>query len=459
MPRQHIDARVWSPRLLLAWACACGIRAIAFADVPPPATAVAWNPTEPINQADVKEFVLAHWDDLWIANASGVSSLTAAQVQAEFHNELPSDFGLVYLPWERVFRIVFADRLFQAHDGSTYDVWQLMADDELVRAQFREFVVTGKLAPQAEQDVSAASRHCALALEAISNQSGIEVDQICLDEAGNLETLNLRAAAVPRDAVLLLQPPQETSFEYERTVTEQRLCDLRWWVRASHLRCMYEAGLWKDDQHDDGFDCDDFMIALRNWLVRKMGDSVVVGSFLFRWKCEGHGEYFGHWMPTLMLGGKYYLIDPYTGEVVGPYPFSPAGRRQMAMRGVRFLDKECKDESGRVIEPQWEEPPCFPTRGFTDAPVTAREPRPPFWGNPASMARFCEHLAECCGRTPQTSHPHDGGEYVDLEDLCMPPPSGASGWDIESSPCDGVDYLPNPTPVSVTPSCRHLPPP
>ncbi len=227
------------------------------------------------------------------------------------------------------------------------------------------------------------------------------------------------------------------------------LCNLRWWVRASQLRCMYQGGLWRADQEGGRFDCDDFTLAMRNWLQRRMGDTVA-RPLLVRWQCEG-GVREGHWMPVIERPDGYYLIDPYSGSVVGPYPQTPAGRRQMAERTLRFLGVNCEF---RLIS------------GYTKLLETNnrgqlagwRESRAPFWRDPEALSRFCDHLRVCCGQLP----PGNSGECPECPDLlqsCMPPPVGAGDAQLQANPCDIREYFPADVVVPLPSGCASPVPP
>ena len=430
----------------------------------PPFDVVGWDPNDPVNEADARNFVDANLESLWMSELNDTWPLTSQQIQDQFHNRLPDYFGLVYLRWERVFRKVYAHRLWNI-DGTTYDIYELMRDDERIRDEFKRYVLDGVLAPPAT-DFDAVYEHALLVCDAVTGEGRSEVLDVRVDQNGRLESVGLRVASpstASEEAApgMVLSPPGSDDL----TVAQRRLCDVRWWARASLLACMYDSGLWAADAEPDAFDCDDFTLAMRNWLRRKMGPDLVISSFLFRWKCPGEPDekFRGHWMPVVIINGKYYLIDTYTGTVSGPYPVTDAGRKAMARQGIRAIRGQCLDSSDppNEIEPIWDEPPCFPTIGDNDIPVRVREPRPPFWRDPSSLSRFCSKIAECCGRIPDPHTLEDDGS-VDWSQTCAPPPAGADNDSIDQSPCDGRNYLP--TPLSTNPSwpsdmdCRAVSP-
>jgi len=410
-----------------------------------------WDPLDPENLLDVQNFVANHWDELWNAGTTDGWPLSESEIRSQFRNPLPGDFGIVYHRWECVFRRIYASRLSNTN-GEAYDLWDLMRDDPTVREGFRAFVLEGKIAPTISScDVFYS--HYVMLLEAESGMGEVRVADARVNEDGDLESVDMTliessAVASGPESEAEEAGPAESALSL---ANQRKLCDVVWWSRASLLACMYGEGLWQDDAAPDWFDCDDFMLAMRNWLKRRLGQDIV-RPFLFRWRCPGEAEFRGHWMPVVTIGSMYYLIDPYTGEVLGPYPSTKAGRRAMARRGILTIETACLDAFGNEVEPQWDEEPRFFSTPH-DVPPKAREPRPPFWNNPDSLSRFCARLALCCGRLP--------GESEQTSPACGPPPTGADNDSIEQAPCDGADYLPVPMP-SVTwptePDCRNLQP-
>jgi hypothetical protein len=412
---------------------------------------IGWDPFDPGNQADVRSFVAAHWDSLWHADSTGAWPLSEADIRSHFRNPLPGDFGIVYLRWERVFRSLYGHRLSNA-GGDAYDLWDLMRDDEGVRSEFKEFVLHGKIAP-AVTNCEAFYSHYTMLVQAESGLGQVQAEDMRINEEGELESLELMVGDEFSDSLgpLASDPSAATPVVAAPSpANERKLCDVIWWSRASLLACMYGEGLWQTDDGPAWFDCDDFMLAMRNWLRRKMGQDIV-RPFLFRWRCPGETKYRGHWMPVVVIGGKHYLINPYTGKVDGPYDRSPAGLREMAKRGILTVEAGCRDAFGNPVEPEWDEEPRFFNRP-NDVPPKGREPRPPFWMNPDSLAHFCEKLAACCGRIP------GGGQQ---SPACGPPPTGAEDDAIDLDPCDASNYLPEPAPAVTWPAdqaCHQLPP-
>ncbi len=410
-----------------------------------------WDPWDPENQVDARSFVEAHWDALWHAESTGAWPLSESEVRSQFRNTLPGDFGIVYHRWECVFRKIYAHRLSNMNEEA-YDLWDLMRDDESIRDDFKEFVLAGKIAPSIT-NCEAFYSHYLMLIEAASGLGAVQVTGMRINEEGAIESLDMSLGDA--DSISLETTSEASAAvpaEIELSAANQRkLCDVIWWSRASVLACMTGEGLWQADTAPDWFDCDDFMLAMRNWLRRKMGQDIV-RPFLFRWRCPGEAEFRGHWMPVVIIGGKYYLIDPYTGTVFGPYQSSKEGRKEMAKQGILTVEAVCRDAFGNQVEPEWDEQPRFFTAP-NDVPPKAREPRPPFWRNPDSLARFCARLALCCGRLPSASE--------QTSPACGAPPDGADDDSIAMDPCDGSNYLPEPLP-SVTwpidPNCRNLPP-
>ena len=175
------------------------------------------------------------------------------------------------------------------------------------------------------------------------------------------------------------------------------------------------------------------------------------------WRCGEGGEIYGHWVPVVVINGKRYLVDPYTGQVYGPFGDSPADLERMKKCGYETVkgDPTYCTEQTRPYQPvdvKSIRRDYDPYYGSPSGTYKFLEPRPLWWECPESIARFCERLGQCCRTIPALASPTN-----------RPPPAGLGVTDAEirSRACSivedfnhefgGCDFP--------CPGCQTLPPP
>ena len=412
-------------------------------DETPWLSAPGWLLDDPENHEDVRRFVQEYWDGLWEETPMILERLEELGVASSFRNPLPYDFAMVYIPWERVFERLYAHRLsLDSSSEQRYDLWDLMNDDVKVRNEFRDFILTNKLCPTLVDDMGVFFEHYALVSDALAGGAIAVVDAADFD-GGLLESTALRVIEVepyiPNDS------PTEPTAGVAANI-EAFKCRLRWWARASLLPCMKANGLWNADPtisttggcRDDAFDCDDFTDAMLRWLEQHMGllDLQRCRRFIFRWRCPPEVAFQGHWMPIIVKGDRRFLVDPYSGEVDGPFEDSPAGLELMAKKGLSRIGVECEHV-------EWER---IPDLLVLDSSYAPREPRPLWNKCPGSVRRFCAALRACCGKIPVVTPP------------CVPSPLGTSDDQLRITPCNIGDYSRSFDPPLEDPGCNNIPP-
>ncbi len=404
-------------------------------------SARGWLLDDPSNNEDVRGFVSEYWDGLWEGTPAVLDRLEMLGVDSCFRNPLPFDFGMVYIPWERVFERLYAHRLcLDSSSAQRYDLWDLMNDDAIVRGAFRDFILTNKLCPSPMQDIDVYCEHYALVGNALAGGTIAVLDAVGVGE-GFLESTALR---IVEAAPLMTQAnPPETGIASNMEAFE---CRLGWWARASQLPCMKAHGLWIADPNTasrgpckgDSFDCDDFTDAMIRWLEQQMGlvDLQQRRRFVFRWRCPPDTEFQGHWMPVIEKGEMRFLVDPYSGEVDGPYERTAEGLALMAKKGLSRIGVQCESV-------EWE---GTPELLVLESRYSAREPRPLWSKCPGSVRRFCESLRACCGKIPVAAPP------------CAPSPVGTSDENLLVAPCNIDDYSRWFMPPLGDADCRAIPP-
>ena len=432
-----------------------------------------WDPADPTNLADLRAFVSMHWDGLWEESPTTIAFLHEHGAQSMFHRQLPSVFYQVYVPYLEVFGRIYEHRLSWSEDpDECFDLIDLMQADAEVRSQFKSFILTGRLESKLAIDADAFFQHYLLVFHPDAGPPNVSVDCISLEDDRLLsEGLKVEPAtvAVPYDDCLI---PALLGQEADSPC----LCKLRWLARASPLACMFRNGLWQadplnipsppDDYCNGGaFDCDDFTDAVIRWLLSHDLQDCGDGSEFFRlpifWRCGEGSDIRGHLVPVVIIDGKRYIVDPYTGNVLGPFGGGETEFQRMLKCGyetTRGGPEHCAEQDGsyRPID----------VRGFSNKPALPRwfrsptepgykilEPRLLWVECEESKRRFCERLGECCRSIPSLGRPVCpsplGLGLTDEEILlrsCSLLEDFHEAWGPCSFPCPNCQTLPPPAP-------------
>ena len=431
-----------------------------------------WDPSDPANIEDLRGFVATHWDGLWANDQNTLQYLHSHGVQSLFRNRLPTVFHAVYVPYFEVFGRIYAHRLQVSGCGhQCFDLIDLMALDPEVRNQFKSYILTGKIESEIAIDSAAFLEHYLLVVDATSGVQGITVTDAELD-GGALVSDGLKV-----DSVEFVPPSNDCPAlaDADPASLSECVCRLLWLARASPLACMKRNGLWQADPYDHGdpvppgdpcrggaFDCDDFTDAMIRWLkangMQDCGGAENAPKFYrlpILWRCGEGGEIYGHWVPVVLINGKRYLVDPYTGQVYGPFGDSPADFERMKKCGYETVKGDptyCTELNGPYRS--------IPTKKYwiktgnpgEDDYYKVLEPRPFWWECNESVARFCERLGQCCRTKPTLAAPTN----------CPPPVGlGVTDAEIRARACSivedfnhafgGCDFP--------CPDCQTLPPP
>ena len=176
------------------------------------------------------------------------------------------------------------------------------------------------------------------------------------------------------------------------------------------------------------------------WLKRRLEEihgpgTIKFENLIFGWECPDNTttpptwKKTGHAMPLVERDGKFYLIDPYTGETYGPF-----NTREEAFKKALDLFMRCT--GGRPLGlPDYKNPDYWPP-GYRPE----WEPKP-WWSDREMQKHFCERLAACCGSA------------IPTPPNC--PPSTAPGGTAPSvlTPCNFRDYMPPGTYIDPAANC------
>lgn len=390
-------------------------------------TLTPWDAQDPVNKAETRQYLSL----IWQAEAIGQQIDLG---QFVFTNNLPDVMTLLVAPQKEVFEKLYEHRL-DPHGlaGAPYGLNELMRDDPLVRAQFREFVLTDKISLGADADEAAIDKHLMMIMDAVLEQGEFKLETFAVVNGG-LQSTKMEVVKNPGTIAPPTNPPNTpTQFK----------CDLEWWARRAFLECMNDN--WDDpllylrennlDPNDPlwprkrrpvpRFDCDDFTDAIIEWLRRRLEEIYGPGNIkfehlIFGWQCpvpntnpQQWKKPIGHSMPLIERDGKFYLVDPYTGETYGPF-----NTREEAYKKALELYMKCP--GGRPVgNPEYWPPGWRP--GW--------EPKP-WWTDREMQKRFCERLRACCG-LPVLNPPN-----------CPPTTVPGITPPTSLSPCNFRDYMP-----------------
>jgi len=198
----------------------------------------------------------------------------------------------------------------------------LIRDDPEVFEAFRHHTLTGELVTPLAQP-QATLRHLLLQMLPPSQISELdEGEDPCTEvyyiEASGSPTVNGSTMSSEIDVMKKPKPCPPTGGvgppgDYDEF--ERALRDL---VRNSGLDTDVAPNLYSHDGYffDPGFDCDDYATAMAHYLERHLpthAGSFSVWSLWLTWLGGGHA------VTVVLLGDKFYVIDPQSGAVRGPF--------------------------------------------------------------------------------------------------------------------------------------------
>jgi hypothetical protein len=374
---------------------------------------VGWDLSDPVNRAESREFFAG----LWAAEDAGLPPPAF-----EFTNTPPGLMLAMLLPELEVFTEIYGHRLQLDFDaGERYLVTDLIADDAEVRAEFRAFVLTGKLAPRPEVDADAYLSHLDLVVDAMTVQQRASIESV--ESLGMLvesEGLSVEEAT-PAETVDEEPPPAVAPSD------PQKECWLKHVVRSSRLsKCLKDLYDRTRQFGPPDMDCDDFADAFIRYLLKVMPPGWNPHYGVVFWECkermpDGSTRWVGDGHIVTVFRdpqGQWWWVDPRRGKVRGPE--SSLARILTALSRSHSGGRDCRARTPQIL-------PISDDILFGVHPAESR----PWWQNPARRCAFCAALQACCAQ-PLPNNIH-----------CSPPlwaPPLPSG-------CDILHYLPDPLPA------------
>ena len=379
---------------------------------------VGWDLSDPVNRAESREFFAG----LWAAQDAGLPPPAF-----EFTNLPPGLLLAMLLPELEVFTEIYRHRLQLDFDaGERYLVTDLIAEDAEVRAEFRAFVLTGKLAPRPEIDAEAYLAHFELVIDAMTVQQRASIERVealgVLVESEGMSVEMEPPASVTEDE----SPPAAIATDKE---TE---CWLKHVVRSSRLnKCL--KGLY-DRTREVGppdMDCDDYADAFVRYLQRVAPPGWSSRYGIVAWRCrERMPDGSVRWVVRAHAvsvfrdpRGKWWFVDPYLGRVRGP--FDTERDLLVRLNGSYSPDRDCRRDAPGYADH---------IRPISDDIIFGLDGESkPWWQNPARRSALCAAIRACCSK-PLPNMP---GAQCTMPSWAPPLPSG----------CDIRHYLPHPLPT------------
>jgi hypothetical protein len=316
------------------------------------------------------------------------------------------------VPAELLFRQIYAHRLNEIDGLELYTLGHLLRDDPVVLAHFRHYTITGELEIAFDEDPEAAMNHLLAIADAVT-----EGEEFSFVAGGDWAIYSDGATSTglvgepggdeppgeppPQPFPPEPEVPQELR-PFDRDLRDEvpasrlpnRLRppgkrDLYWWDHKvpCAVQDPVKPGIeWCEAPGTIGFDCDDYALAMIAWLrhFRELYDAAFYQLHVF-WGVDS-----GHALVLVLIGEYFYLIDPQTGFVLGPFDKSDyyandyALLRQLLRQLINNLYKDDKDV---LLTPEDNINIFIRDR---DIPIPA-EP-PPWYTDPAMRDRFKDKM-------------------------------------------------------------------
>lgn len=392
----------------------------------------SWDADDPTNVAERRQWLALAWNE----------SRTPAQEQEyqsfTFTNEMP-DAGLTLVFGElAVFANLYANRLDPAGvGGQRYGILDLLNDDAAVANKFKIFATTGQIVTGLDDDPSVLAKHLEMILDSVGEDGKYSLDGLAFEDGAFVsEKLGLKEYEAQ------VSPPTNPAPATTPDPLKQFKCDLDYWVKKSLLACMAsrpgpnklftpENNPLEQKKAIPRFDCDDFTDAMI-WFLRKRLKAIYptaeINGLAYFWYCQevdAQGNNVigpdgkpkrtsqGHAIVIIRMDGKYWYVDPQSGDLKGPFDSTADVYDQVY---ATFAPCSCK---APVICKSVPMPHANPPTGPQPGP-------PPYWPNPTEyqpgqrtpadpskpgldyddiQRKFCEFLQWACANCPVTAQP------------------------------------------------------
>lgn len=274
----------------------------------------------------------AFWE--WLD--TGVCPDWAIDFEFSHPEEFPENFVFFADAYE-IFGKLYQDHLQpDPRQPGYYTLDDLFQDNPEVYAAFRHYTMTGELRTPVT-DANATLKHLVLAAAGLM---GDEVDNTYVrttfvQVAGNQVISDSMVVAVANAGYVgdmaTIVPGTPIPSPAQPTVPEclRHFVDLSKLGSRCVVNCLYTKDIdpsWflfiRTDPGTPGFDCDDFADALIAWLLHYLRGMFpdVEAYQLVHWYTDCNGTEAGHAVVYIKIGNYFYIIEPQTGKITGPFP-------------------------------------------------------------------------------------------------------------------------------------------
>lgn len=414
---------------------AVGLSAAAWADGPPFGMEQA-APVSAQTRAEMRTWARAFWE--WKATGKTPSWITGPIFTHP--EEIPENW-VPFAEAYGVFGVVY-QHLLQPDPRlpGYYTMDDLLRDRPDIAEAFEQYTITGVLKTSLDADEKAFAEHLTLAVSGNDGQAEATASFVEFDGEGLTSDLLVVSATTSYTGdMATIAPGTPVPTPSGPDIPD---CLLEW-IRRSHLgydwslsnpacvpKCLYQ----KDTNREcflffttcdakPGFDCDDFADALLAWLLHHLRGMYpdMEGYVLEHWYTNCKGEEVGHAVVYIKIGDSFYIIEPQTGKIRGPYPAT-------SNPDPRVLMDPCTNGGGGTYKPD------KPVKWRLVPPNKRLHPdEPPPWHTDPAMR---QHLIDCLQRC-YPNMPVNPDDYIwDPLNPGTPCTTGCG--------CDPAKMVPNP---------------
>lgn len=214
-----------------------------------------------------------------------------------------------------LFEYLYADQLTEE-----YTIWELIVDNPAIYAAFKQHSLTGELSTELWDP--ATELHWDMVIRAADGVIDIaDCDEMEYDSVGDLE-VGIGGEGLTSNVLLKKKKkpcpvPPDGDGDGVPDIWEELWRKIRDGVRDSGLGfhdCYQSDSSWPWGK--PGFDCDDYAEAMIHWLRHYLEQDYPGIDVYFLW-VTWYGD--GHAMVVIEENGVYFLVDPQTGQTLGPF--------------------------------------------------------------------------------------------------------------------------------------------
>lgn len=361
-----------------------------------------WDPADPVDMAEGREYFLRWW-------AGHDAGDEGALLQDYRFTHPPMSAVTLMEPALNLFEKVYAARLriTNVAPEDYYGVLELVRDNPLILAQFRQYLTTGKFETDVSQDEDGHLEHGLAILDAVS----LQTDFVMTGHAYMVGSKLISESLVARETLVSAGPPTATVPTSPTPIEEL----LRCLIDQSMIACMASKGLYHETGGIPDFGYADFSLILIAFLRHRLGElstepnpygTVLYQNVGLRWECtdpNGQTIRHSHMNGYVSIQGpptRHFLVDAQSGRMIEI--------DEACSRNVECIAKKAKEMLGSLYfcpDARFELPKLFPGNGEGIAmpgkwwkcktappadPACPDDPEVNMW------RRFLRYLQECC---------------------------------------------------------------